>query len=315
MGDARAIGHTSPVRRALVGWAFALAIGGLAPPQAAIASPGARPVATPDAPEIPLWRQLVLFVRQLVSTPPITSSRTATQWVRIAAWEAVAHGTSSPSLHTSLHRLLALELADATQTQSVGRPQCGYLARPVELPEHPAYHRRHPDLVWGTKATVVHVERSVQRVRSRLPWVHPLAIGDLSAEHGGPLVAHRSHQSGRDVDLGLYYLEPPPSVPYRFVRATPENLDREATWTLLASLARTAERPGGVDYMLLDYEVQRMLFEWAQKEGVPARQLARILQYPRPPDAPVGLVRHFPKHADHIHVRFRCPPNDPWCIS
>jgi murein endopeptidase len=268
-----------------------------------------------EPPGMSLWRQLVLFVRQLVSTPPVESQRTTTDWVRLAAWEALAHGSARPSLHTSLRRHFALQLADATRTQSVGRPQCGHLARPVELPEHPAYLRRHPDLAWGTKATVVHVGRAIERVRSSMPWVHPLAVGDISAEHGGPLLAHRSHQSGRDVDLGLYYLDPPPSVPHRFVRATAENLDRAATWALLTALAHTSTRPGGVDFILLDHDVQRMLFEWAQKEGVPARKIGRILQYPRPPDAPVGLVRHFPKHADHMHVRFRCPPDDRWCIS
>ena len=271
--------------------------------------------ATPDPPRVSLWRQAIVALRQLVNAPPVATERPLPHWVRLMAWELVAHATTAgPSLHTSLHQLIALALANATRTQSVGRPQCGFLADPVELPEHPAYHRRRPELSWGTKATVVHVVRAIQTVQGRVPRAHPLAVGDLSAERGGPLVAHRSHQSGRDVDLGLYYFDPPPAVPHRFVRATQENLDREATWSLLTALARTSGRPGGVEYILLDHDVQRLLFEWALEHGVSKQRLARMLQYPRPPDAPVGLVRHFPKHDDHLHVRFACPPDDALCI-
>lgn len=272
-------------------------------------------LASSDPPRLSLWRQMVLVLRQLVSTPPVERERPPMHWLRLVVWEALSHaGTMGPALHPSLHGPLALALAGMTHTHSIGRPQCGYLAHPVELPEHPAYHRRHPKVAYGTKATVHHLGRAIEAATTRAPWVHPLAIGDLSVEHGGPLVAHRSHQSGRDVDVGLYYLDPPPSVPHRFVPATAENLDREATWALLTALARTAWSPAGVDYMLLDYDVQRLVFEWARARGVPDPQLRRILQYPRPPDAPVALVRHFPKHDDHIHVRFRCPPNDTWCI-
>ena len=40
-------------------------------------------------------------------------------------------------------------------------------------------------------------------VRARFPTVHTLAIGDLSVKQGGAITQHRSHQSGRDVDIGL----------------------------------------------------------------------------------------------------------------
>ena len=33
--------------------------------------------------------------------------------------------------------------------------------------------------------------------------------------------------------------------------------------------------------------------------------LGFLFQYPRGKDALVGLVRHWPHHADHMHVRFR----------
>ena len=38
--------------------------------------------------------------------------------------------------------------------------------------------------------------------------VFPVTINDLSYEQGGPIPHHRSHQSGRDVDVLFYQLGP-----------------------------------------------------------------------------------------------------------
>lgn len=273
-------------------------------------------MARPETPRVSLWRHLVILVRRLVLHPPVGRQRRPGDWVRLVAWEGLWHTAATGlGVHRVFVRQVALELAAATDTRSIGRPHCGYLARPVELPDDEAYHRRHPELMFGTKATVAHTRGAIASVTAKLPHVHPLSIGDLSAERGGSLMAHRSHQSGRDVDIGLYYLEPPAGYPDRFVPATVENLDREATWTLLTALARTARRPGGVDYILLDHDVQGLVFAWARDHGVSKRTIRRILQYPRPPEIQAGLVRHFPKHDDHLHVRFRCPPRDRWCVD
>ena len=50
-------------------------------------------------------------------------------------------------------------------------------------------------------------------IRARFPDVHVLAIGDLSQKHGGAITEHRSHQSGRDADIGLIYKEQPAGFP------------------------------------------------------------------------------------------------------
>ena len=33
--------------------------------------------------------------------------------------------------------------------------------------------------------------------------------------------------------------------------------------------------------------------------------LEHLFQYPRGKDVPVGLIRHWPNHANHVHVRFK----------
>ena len=57
---------------------------------------------------------------------------------------------------------------------------------------------------FGTRTAVDFIERVVSDVRDQFPDQHILAIGDISAEHGGQITEHHSHQSGRDVQIGLH---------------------------------------------------------------------------------------------------------------
>jgi murein endopeptidase len=134
--------------------------------------------------------------------------------------------------------------------------------------------------------------------------VHTLAIGDLSARRGGKIADHQSHQSGLDVDVGFYFHHVPDGYPDRFVAANAD-LDLAATWALLTAFIRTADLDTGVQTIFLDYDVQARLHAYARQRGTPDADLAMIFQYPRGKDALAGLVRHWPSHADHMHVRFK----------
>ncbi|MCA9623482.1 MAG: penicillin-insensitive murein endopeptidase, partial [Myxococcales bacterium] len=85
---------------------------------------------------------------------------------------------------------------------SLGRPNAGALEVGVEMPEDPRWEIVVPQHAWGTQETVDGIAAAVAAVNREHPGAHPLHIGDLSREFGGPLYPHRSHQSGRDVDLG-----------------------------------------------------------------------------------------------------------------
>ncbi len=85
--------------------------------------------------------------------------------------------------------------------QSVGRPWDGKLRRASQLPTGKGYLIRRPHRAYGAAHVVAHVRNAIARVRADHPRLHTLAIGDLSAKHGGSISEHRSHQSGRDLDL------------------------------------------------------------------------------------------------------------------
>jgi murein endopeptidase len=197
--------------------------------------------------------------------------------------------------------------------QSVGAPWDGRLQHPIPLPPGDAYHLRRPARAFGTQAAVELIQRAIGETVDAFPDVHVLAIGDLSAPSGGRITEHRSHQSGRDADIGLYYLDPPADYPASFVHADESNLDCEATFKLIERFAATADEDGGVQMIFLDFDVQGLLYDWALAQGVSERRLARIFQYPHGRGSAEGLVRHEPNHDNHMHVRFQCPRADSGC--
>ena len=197
--------------------------------------------------------------------------------------------------------------------QSRGRVDRGWLSAPDRLPESGAYHLRRAPRTFAAAHTIDHTKRAVEAVHARGLAAHELAIGDLSDEDGGPLEGHRTHQSGRDVDLGFYFVEQPDGYPDNFVEATPDNLDADATWALIEQLVQTADQPGGVELIYLDYDIQRLLHAAARRDGWTAEQLARVFEYPDGRKAKGRIVQHRWNHHDHLHVRYRCPPGDNSC--
>lgn len=189
-------------------------------------------------------------------------------------------------------------------SQSVGLPWHGKLIGGSAFPDGDGYSLRRPDQAFGASHVIEHVRRAIAEVRKTYSDVHTLAIGDLSAADGGQLGRHRSHQSGLDVDIGFYFMRRPEGYPDQFVGANGD-LDLEATWALIEAFANTAREDGGVQMIFLDHSIQARLYRWAKSEGIGADKLADILQYPRGPDTQAGIVRHWPSHNDHMHVRFK----------
>jgi hypothetical protein len=168
------------------------------------------------------------------------------------------------------------------------------------LEEGDGIHVRRPQRAYGEPHVVEYLRRAVAEVRALYPDVPTLAIGDLSSERGGELPGHRSHRTGHDVDVGFYFHHATTGF-----QDAGDDLDLEATWALLVAFARTTDRKDGVEIIFLDYAVQKQLFEFAKARGTPERELAFLLQYPAGKDEQTGLVRHWPNHANHFHVRFR----------
>ena len=211
-------------------------------------------------------------------------------------------------------RLKLIRHGPVNPSAAVGRPQDGKLVNGEQLPAGRGYYRRRPHLAWGTNETISSLRQAIEKVRAKHKGVHDVAVGDISSEHGGKLRGHKSHQSGRDVDLGLYFKKQRKKGPRAFISANRHKIDHAPNWTLLEALVSKSRKSSLVNYVFLDYGVQKDLYQWAKKKGVKQQTLDWMFQYPRGRRAMRGIIRHEPGHADHYHIRFKCPPDDEHCI-
>ncbi len=163
---------------------------------------------------------------------------------------------------------------------------------------------------WATPATVGRLDWVLRQWHDRFPGAHPILVGNLSLRLGGKVTPHRTHQSGRDVDLG-YPMRLAEGEGPSWQRMHRGNLDCERSWDLLLLL----EESGGLDVAYVDYELQKLLHGCAAARGLTGEALRRWLQYPDGPSAGQRLLRHAPGHVDHIHVRFRCEESDVDCVE
>jgi murein endopeptidase len=179
----------------------------------------------------------------------------------------------------------------------------------VRLKSGPGWRVRRPHHSWGTPLTVSRL-RSVLRARhQQFPAATPVPVYDMSRQTGGQLDGHYSHRRGRDSDLGI------PSMLSAKNHWRQRDRDLEHTLFLVLGLLRTCD----VEFILLDWEAQRLLMHHALSRGVTADEAALIFQAPG--RGPFGLVRHRAKHRQHIHVRFRKeagsdePPRQPRIVT
>jgi LysM repeat protein len=172
----------------------------------------------------------------------------------------------------------------------------GKVATPLPPGEHVLIKR--PRVSYGTPKTIELVQRALaqyQRVHRGAPKV---VIGDLSRKGGGELHPHASHRTGRDIDLG-YVLRSPRGK--RVGRLSYADLDVARTWALIEAFVDTKQ----VVYVFVDYRLQEQLYEHARAQGVPQRELDGLFQYPHGRGRAHGIIRHWPNHRHHFHVRFR----------
>lgn len=189
--------------------------------------------------------------------------------------------------------------------QSVGAPNRGRLRGAVHLPESPLYTRGHERWLWGSSHAIKALIAGIADFRYSSGFDGELIIGSMSLRRGGRFRPHKSHQSGRDVDVRLPLL---PGVPMTaFPNA--DEIDWSAAWELVRALVATGE----VEVIFLEGPLQRLLFQAALWEGMAAEELTEVIAWPNRHGNEHAIVRHSKGHDGHIHVRFRCGPDEPRC--
>ncbi len=181
--------------------------------------------------------------------------------------------------------------------QSVGAPAHGHLVAGVQIPKNDAlYSIRDPERAYGSSHAIEALVRGIASFRRETRFDREILIEDMSVQNGGRFGPHHSHRTGRDVDIAL-----------PFIAGKIAYTDWTATWRLMKSFVDTGE----VRYIFLSRSRQVLLYKAAKQAGASSAELATILQYPRKDRT--AIVRHARGHTQHMHVRFRCGPQESAC--
>jgi penicillin-insensitive murein endopeptidase len=207
--------------------------------------------------------------------------------------------------------------APTVDAVSVGSPQEGRLVDGFEVPlEGPNHRFLNRSAKRGTHHTTLEVGvllwRSAQSVAKAHPGP-PLLIGDCSLEAGGAVERHRSHRSGRDVDL-LFYVtdargratESPGFERFDgrgrcMAEGCGLRLDLKRNWWLVRTLV--ASRRPAVQYVFVSNPIKELLLRWAESHGEHPELLRRARLVLRQPSDSAP-------HEDHMHIRTFCSRRD-----
>lgn len=205
-------------------------------------------------------------------------------------------------------RIVIYSDVPASISESVGKPNHGALLHGEKLGHHPGYLIRDPERAFGTLETVTWISRGFDHVQRLFPNGPRVRVHDISRKHGGRLKGHKSHQSGRDADISFYQGSCPNGVCAMKVVST-KNLDLLRNWAVLSYWLQN----GLLEFAFIDYRLQKPLYDLAKKRGATKQQLTKWFQYPRGKHKREGILRHVKGHANHMHVRFKCPDTDAAC--
>ena len=200
---------------------------------------------------------------------------------------------------------------------SVGRPSRGRIIDGVRLPDRgEGFFTRE---VWATRGKRYGTEElidllvAVSRRMGQVPGGTRLVVADLSGKGGGPAYAwHRSHQSGRDVDL-LYYVRDAKGKPMEADSMRVFNasgvardgsgitIDIPRTWLLAKELLTAPEAP--VQWIFTYAPIAARLIAHAESIQEPAPIIERARKALQQPGDSA-------RHDDHMHVRVYCSRED-----
>jgi len=200
--------------------------------------------------------------------------------------------------------------------QAFGTFDNGHLEKADELPlEGDGYLKvfQERDRGFGSLDLISLIQASSKEIRRDFPAVELVQVGDLAKEKGGNIPGHGSHQNGLDVDIVYFrkdrYVMPKtkscPGISTGFCEQHVDpkgrvkaNFDVEANWRMIQLL----DSSNRLDRIFTDLRLKKVFCEYAVAKGMRAEWGSTLRK-----------LRHWPKHADHMHVRLTCPPNSTKC--
>jgi penicillin-insensitive murein endopeptidase len=234
---------------------------------------------------------------------------------------SVASGAPRASRVTASHMAIGpATIGSLGFGRSIGSPTAGHLLGGMHLAET-EYVRVVPadaagDVRWGLQPLVTMIDRAARAVRRHFPGT-VTSVGHLSRQGGGDVQQHRSHESGRDADLGFFVrssagrqLLAPHFVAFHGDGTAPSwpgaYFDDAKNWALVAALV--GDPDARVTHLFVAAPLRARLLGYAERVGAPASTRVRAAEIMQQPHGTLP-------HDDHFHVRIACPPGMTGCVE
>jgi penicillin-insensitive murein DD-endopeptidase len=193
---------------------------------------------------------------------------------------------------------------------TVGHPNAGWQLRPVKLKKNRFMRVKagSEKRIYGHPALIKMLYRNARDI-ARTVKGSVLLIGDISDADGGPLSGHKSHQSGRDADVGFFAVDEK-GKPVKLDRLVAFSgngrakdgsgltFDDHRNWLLVQSWIK--DHRAGLSHIFVSRPLRKRLLTFAKKSKRFAKHhdaAAKLLKRPRNAAA----------HDDHFHLRISCP--------
>lgn len=193
---------------------------------------------------------------------------------------------------------------------SVGTPSHGWQLRSKKLQSTPQLTIKDgsEETTYGHPALVLMLQRTASQMVRNVDSA-PLLVGDLSTEYGGPLYGHKSHQSGRDADVGFFALDAQGNTKRleHFVHYDAGGFAKDGSglrfddyrnWMMVLTWMK--DERADIRFVFVAQHLRQRLLAFARSRPAFAKYsdaAARFLLQPRNADP----------HDDHFHVRIGCP--------
>ena len=204
---------------------------------------------------------------------------------------------------------------------SVGQANGGKLigATPME------HKGKHHTFTWTAKKKksnygTLQMVALLKRAAATVDWAvdgPPLVLGSISYEHGGKIGSHKSHQTGRDVDIlfyvvakdgkrrqskGFYKFDGVGNCEHKNCHG--DKFDLQRNWWLVRTMV-WSQKPH-VQYIFVSKPLRKLMLAYAKKRGEHPEILRRAAKVMVQPG-------NSSPHADHFHVRIYCRKGDKTC--
>jgi penicillin-insensitive murein endopeptidase len=198
----------------------------------------------------------------------------------------------------------------AVMSLSVGSPSGGWQLRAKRLRQSAQLWIQDKSVPYsfGHPSLVLMLYRTAKQIARQTPG-SVLLVGDLSREFGGPLSGHRSHQSGRDADVGFFVTDARGHAINARKLVTFDaagkardgsgvRFDDYRNWLLVQLWLK--DNRAELEHVFVATHLRKRLLDFARSRPAFQKYVADAAQFLRQPSN--GLP-----HDDHFHIRIACP--------